>query len=509
MAEIIVVSHIRRNTTTQNTANLVRYMGTREGAVRAPAAEKPAPATVRQQRLIKDLLQANGEAKKYLEYMDYEREPTKQRATEFIDAFIDRNEDRLEEIDKLVKYMAERPGVEKLGPHGLFSQTDDAIDLDAAAEEVGAHTGPIWSHVVSLHREDAERLGYTSAKAWRDLVRRNVMELAKAHKLDPENLQWYAAFHDTGDHPHMHLLVFSKDVKQGWLTKQGIAQIKSCFGNDIFRLEQQKLFRMETELRDKLSEDFRLDLQLMEREAAVSYEPTAEPVLLMQRLSRQLKNCKGKKYYSYLPKDVKKTVDELTALLAKNEGIAALYREWNKVNREKLGLYREKMEPDLPLEDNPEFRSIKNKIIKAVLDLPLPEDYDFDSEIQASEEEMKYAAQAEKQGEHFYPPNAEAVTQVTQVTEKNSTAFAALYHTEFVFAKDHSSGVKVPACIPTALIGLVSALAGMIGESQHRRLSKLRTQVDHKLRSKIEEKKRAHGLKTDGSLQEYDPEQSM
>ena len=492
MAEIIVVSHIRRNTSKQNIANLVRYMGTREGAVRAPSAEKPAPATVRQQRLIKDLLQADGEAKKYSEYIDYEREPTKQRATEFIDAFIDRNEDRLEEIDKLVKYMAERPGVEKLGSHGLFSQTDDAIDLDAAAEEVGAHAGPIWSHVVSLHREDAERLGYTSAKAWRDLVRRNVMELAKAHKLDPENLQWYGAFHDTGDHPHMHLLVFSKDVRQGWLTKQGIAQIKSCFGNDIFRLEQQKLSRMETELRDKLSEDFRLDLQLMEREAAVSYEPTAEPVLLMQRLSRQLKNCKGKKYYSYLPKDVKKTVDELTALLAKHEGIAALYREWNKVNREKLGLYREKMEPDLPLEDNKEFRKLKNMIIKAADSLPLPE---------PPTEQPVEAYQAQ-------PTETEPVSQAeTDAKEQaqNEARTAAQLRMEYVFSEDRSTAVYVPACIPEVLKGLVYVLASMLADGQRRKLNKLRGQVDRKLRSKIEEKRAAHGIKTDGIAYYSDP----
>lgn len=144
----------------------------------------------------------------------------------------------------------------------------------------------------------------------------------------------------------------------------------------------------------------------------------------------------------------------------------------------------------------------------------MPQYYDFDSEadLHATEEELKYAAQAEKQGEHFYPlhdGSVPPVTEVTQMTENYGAAYAALYHTEFVFAKDHSSGVKVPACIPKALIGLASALAGMLGESQHRRLSKLRTQVDHKLRSKIEEKKRAHGLKTDGSLQEYDPEQSM
>lgn len=107
------------------------------------------------------------------------------------------------ELDKLVSYMAERPGVEKLGAHGLFSQTDEKIDLDSVAEEVGQHKGIIWTHVISLHREDAERLGYNTAEAWRELVRRNATELAEAQKIDISNLQWYGAFHNTAHHPHM------------------------------------------------------------------------------------------------------------------------------------------------------------------------------------------------------------------------------------------------------------------------------------------------------------------
>ena len=217
MAGFILVSHVVRNTPKNNAANLVRYMGTREGVEKLPPGKDDGDATVRQQRLIKSLIETDPDSKKYLEYRDYENAPTKSNATEFIDAFIERNADRISEIDKLVKYMAERPGVEKLGSHGLFSQTDDKIDLNAVAEEIGAHTGPIWSHVASLEREDAERLGYNNARAWRELVRRNVTELAKAHKISLDNLQWYAAFHNTTHHPHIHLLVYAKDAKRGWL----------------------------------------------------------------------------------------------------------------------------------------------------------------------------------------------------------------------------------------------------------------------------------------------------
>ena len=505
MAKLIITSRYIRNTPKRSAANLVKYMGTREGVERLPSAEKPAPVTVRQQRLIKALLKADPEAKNYLEYRDYETEPTKQNATEFIDAFIERNADCVDEIDKLVKYMAERPSVEKLGPHGLFSETDDGIDLDSVAEEVGTHTGPIWTYVVSLRREDAERLGYNNAQAWRDLVRRNVMELAKALKIDPDNLQWYGAFHNTTHHPHMHLLVYAKDARQGWLTQKGIDELHSVFGEDMFRLEQQKLFRMETELRDKLKDQFQFALAAKIAEAADVYEPTPETVLLFRKLTSQLKNHSGKKVYGYLPKEIKATVDQIVAAMAKDDGIAELYREWNRANREKLSLYREKKEPDLPLEDNPEFRSIKNKIIQAVLNLPLPETYDpmQDTEAQASEEERKDAAQAAQQGENYYPQNAVPVMQRTQVTQAETVPMT------YVFNEDFSSGVKVPACMPSALKGLAYTLAQMLAENQHRRLSKLRGQVDHKLKSKIEQKKAAHGLKTDNSAQEQDWEQSM
>ena len=161
---------------------------------------------------------------------------------------------------KIVEYMANRPGVEKLSGHGLFSQTDDKIDLKEVANEVGQHQGIIWTHVISLRREDAERLGYNSAQAWKDLVRRNVTEIAQAQNIDINNLQWYGAFHNTTHHPHMHLLVYSKDAKQGWLTKKSIDDLRNAFGNDIFRNEQYKLFTMETDLRNRLKEEAKYDL---------------------------------------------------------------------------------------------------------------------------------------------------------------------------------------------------------------------------------------------------------
>lgn len=127
--------------------------------------------------------------------------------------------------------------MEKLGKHGLFSQTDDRIDLDAVAEEISYHEGILWTHVVSLRRDDVERLGYNNAEAWKELVRRNALQIAEAHKIETSQMQWYAVFHNKMHHPHIHLMVYSKDTKRGYLINKGIDDMRSLFAKNIFRNE--------------------------------------------------------------------------------------------------------------------------------------------------------------------------------------------------------------------------------------------------------------------------------
>lgn len=438
MAKIIVTSRYMRNSPKRSATNLVKYMGTREGVEKVADGVDNAPATVRQQRLVQDIIKFDPSAKDYGEYHDYKITPSKSNASEFIDAFIERNADRIGELDKLVSYMAERPGVEKLGPHGLFSQTDGKIDLDSVAEEVGQHKGIIWTHVISLHREDAERLGYNKAEAWRELVRRNVTELAEAQKINLTNLQWYGAFHNTTHHPHMHLLVYSKDIRQGWLTKKGIEELRSALGNDIFRLEQYKLLTMETDFRDRLKKESREEIERLLAKIRESYAPTSEVEVLFLKLVSQLKTCKGRKQYGYLPKDIKDTVNRIVAELAKGDDIAKLNSEWNKANREKLSLYFEKKGADISLEDNPEFRSIKNIIVRSA-------------------------------------------TLAMKIMEA-----------------EHSQTYDVGGSIQS----VVSALCKLISKSYGKKIERLNTQIDSKLRSKIEQKKVAHGLKTERSIQQ-------
>ena len=363
MAKIFFTCNYYKNPARANAGRLLRYIGTRESVEKLPTGIDHSPSTVRQQRLIADIIKSFPHSKEYVEYENYNNSSTKSNATNFINAVIER--DDVYRLDKLVSYIAERPGVEKLGTHGLFAQSDDKINLDEVAEEVNAHNGIVFTHILSLRREDAERLGYNNARAWKDLVRRNVVEIAEAHNITLSNLQWYAGFHNKHHHPHIHLVVYSKDGKQGWITKKTIEDMRRLFANDIFRNEQYKLFQMETLQRDLVKERVK---DLIE-DVFSMYPASWELQNLFEILRQQLKNYSGKKVYGYLPKEIKETVNKIVAEFAKDEDVAELYAEWNKINREKLSLYYEKKEPDIPLEDNKEFRSLKNDIISAAVQM--------------------------------------------------------------------------------------------------------------------------------------------
>ena len=439
MAKFILTSRFIKNPAFANAGKLLQYMATRDGVEKLPRGIDNKPATKQQEKLINSITKKFPETKQSIEFEDYENAPIKANASEFLSYFEENYADKIEDMKTLVRYYAERPGVEKLGSHGLFSQTDDKINLDEVADEVSNHDGVVWTHVLSLHREDAERLGYNTAKAWKNLVRRNVAAIAEAHKIDPDDLQWYAAFHNTGHHPHIHLMVYSKSG-QGYLTNKGIELLRSRFGNDIFRNEQYKLFEMQTEIRDELKGEARNVIEDLLAHIDSSITPSDELVDLFNQLNEAMKQHKGKWLYGYLQKPVKEIVDKIVHEIAKDPGIAALYAKWNEVNREKLSLYHEKKTPDIPLEDNKEFRSIKNdllRLMKALSQLPVSE----------------------------------------QITAANL-----------------SPGIS----------GLIHKLAQLIAKNCMQRRAKLRSQADSKLLSAIEEKKRAHGLKTERSAQNYD-----
>ena len=494
MPKIIVTSTFRKGGgggKKGGAGGLLKYIGTREGVEKLPLSQANLPATKRQKSLIESVLKKIPDAVQYPEYQEFLATGTKRSANAFLNAVIQQNGEA-EQIGKLVTYMAERPGVVKLGKHGLFSQTDDPIDLDVAAEEVSNHEGYIWTHIVSLHREDAERLGYNNAEAWKSLVRRNVTTIAEAHKIPVSDLQWYAAFHDTGHHPHIHLMVYSKG-QEGYLSKQSIDILRSCFGNDIFQQEQYHLFQLQTGLREDIKEKSEQKIRDLISRADAESAPTEQLQFLFVKLRKQLDKHKGKKVYGYLPKEIKATVNEIVAQLSTEPAIEELYKEWNKINREKLSLYYENKDPTVPLVDNKEFRSIKNMIIKAVIELP-PDVEIVHSAVNA-EDNNDEPTQIRPR---FYEEEAEPPKPILP----NPLPIVTRYD-------EH-----IPLNTIAAAKGIIGALARLIGNKSMAHQQTLQGQIDHRLKQQINDKKLAMGLKIESTQKasyqtEEEYEQSM
>lgn len=196
----------------------------------------------RQREVIQKLLHDFPDAGELFEYEDYCNTPTLGTASAFITMALDANLHEVDSESGYMKYIATRPRVQKRGAHGLFSSST-SVDLNTALSELEAHEGNVWTIIYSLRREDAERLRYDNAEAWRSLLMMHEVDLAKAMKIPTDHFHWYAAFHDEGHHPHIHMMVWSDDPKQGFLTTDGIASMRSKLANSIFRDEMIQIYK--------------------------------------------------------------------------------------------------------------------------------------------------------------------------------------------------------------------------------------------------------------------------
>ena len=392
MSQLIVTSRYLKSGNQKNKTkrrNYTKYIATRETVeIRSQKfVDRNANATKNQEQLINDLINDFPESKRYLEYEDYEREPTIENAGELISTIVERNADVVGNRQNFVGYMAMRPGVEKRGSHGLFNEKNEPIILNQAANEIAEHKGNVWSHVVSLRREDAVRLGYDNSDAWRELVKRHISDIAKAQNIPLCNLKWYAAYHDTTHHPHIHLLVYSTNPKQGFLTKAGIDKIRSAFANDIFHDDLQSIYQEQTVSRDELKAVSKNEFESIVNRIASNDHTDPQLGELIRKLYIQLQNVKGKKVYGYLPKEIKETVNKIFSELAKDENIRQLYDKWCSLERLKYKTYTLK-ETELPeLSANKVFQPLRNMIIRTVLNM---KPFDANTEIEGSEPNDEY-----------------------------------------------------------------------------------------------------------------------
>ena len=360
MAGLIVKSPYLKCGGGSSVSGYLRYIGTRE---RVEILPDDRPPTRKQEQLISKLTKDFPEARELGEYSDYKDKPTKANASVFITRALEENWSQVQQSDGYMKYIATRPRAERLGDHGLFGD-EDAVDLEQAMQELDEYDGNVWTHILSLKREDAARLGYDNAKAWRNLLRANRNEIAAAMNIQPNHFRWYAAFHDEGKHPHVHMMAWSTQPGEAYLTRDGIRKIKSQLSNQIFRQELLHTYEQKSQSRDELVREARRTIRKLTQEMARSIctEPAIEQKIA--QLAEQLETVKGKKSYGYLPKSVKKTVDEVVDKLEDLPVVRACYARWCALQSEVESYYHDKTRERKKLSQEKEFRQIKNAVIQ-------------------------------------------------------------------------------------------------------------------------------------------------
>ena len=395
MAKLIVKSPYIKCGGEKSAGGYLKYIATRE---RVEIIPDDRPPTRKQEQLIAKLVKGFPDSKTLLEYEDYTAHPTKASASALITLTLETNWDKLSSVDGYAEYIALRPRAERLGEHGLFGD-DDNVDLSRVMDELDHYTGNVWTHIISLHREDAERLGYNHADAWRTLLRIHRNDIAAAMKIPPEDFRWYAAFHDEGNHPHVHMIAWSAKPNQAYLSKDGIRQIKSTLTNQIFRQELLHIYEQKSKSRDELVSEARkamLELAKAMREMTCIH-PEAEQMIW--NLSRQLGQVGGRKTYGYLPKPLKKLVDEIVDQMARLPTVDACYQTWWELQCQVEDYYSEgKKRLHPPLSQQKEFRQIKNAVIREAEHIRMNKISFEDAEMQDDGEQisayaMSYACQ--------------------------------------------------------------------------------------------------------------------
>lgn len=368
MARFILKWRYIKSGSPKHGENLVKYIATREGVERCDESWKHQPVTKEQQRLIKELITDFPDAIQSFEYQDYVSAQTKSTASEFISRTIEDNVDLIGKKENYVGYIAMRPHVEKQGAHGLFTQTDAPINLSEVSKEVAAHEGAVWTTIMSLRREDAQKLGYDNAKAWRDLLRGQANKLAKAMGIPLADLRWYAAFHNEGNHPHIHLVSYSVG-KEPYMTEQALHTFKSNFAREIFKNNLYHVYQDMTEHRDELRRTGREKIAEIVQQINNSAYENDTVVLMLKKLSESLEKYNGKMVYGYMPKTAKNLINGIIDELAKDDRIAELYNLWYEQKENVIKTYQDTMPQRIPLSANKEFTTIKNAVIQEALNI--------------------------------------------------------------------------------------------------------------------------------------------
>ncbi len=383
MPKIIVkIKHLKK---TKSVGNLVDYIARREGVDKSVNQRVlVGDASKKQIEFIDEMLKNCPDEKNSFEYADYIDNPTKKNASALITVIAENNPDVFENHEKYLNYIATRPNVEVIHEHGLFGN-DDIINLDDVKTDLKNHNSVIWTPIISLKREDASRLGYDNADMWRSLIRSKQMEISKEFGIPFHDFKWYGAYHNEGGHPHIHMMVYSKGSKRGFITEENIEKIKSILANEIFKNDLYELYDEKTHAREKVYDEVKARMSVLAGIINNRDYSSSKVCDMLLDLSSNLKSCKGKKQYGYLPKNVKDKVDDIVKELADDECIKELYSQWCKIQRQIVNTYKDS-EVELPsLVENKEFRKIKNAVVSEAV--KLGDNRIFTDRIEVSEKE--------------------------------------------------------------------------------------------------------------------------
>ena len=448
-----------------------KYIATREGVEKIDDTKKFAPATEQQKNLIEKILKDFPDSKDMFEYADYLEKQNQGSASDFISRVMEDYAYEISGRKAYADYIATRPRAERFGSHGLFTDDGIQVQLSKVAEELNNHKGNIWTAIISIRREDAERLGFNTGTRWRDMLRTQTEALAKNLKIPIQNLRWYAAFHNESHHPHVHLIAYSTVENEGYLTQKGVENLRSSFAKDIFQQDLLCVYEKQTEHRDKLRAEARyvVDDLVSKINSEIDINSSIQQKLL--ELAHRLSKTSGKKVYGYLKPDVKALVDFIVEELASDDRIAKLYDLWYEQKENTIKTYTDEVPDRIPLAQNKEFKSIKNAIIKEALKLKLAED---------EVEEIENADEEPVTSPFKYEEN----TSVESVFDSGRGVLYPHYS-----IKTNRNSVAVSS------LNLLRYLCNMI-QNQLRFEEKQKVQrTDKKLQQKINDKKQAQGLK--------------
>lgn len=471
MAKLVTKFKYLKPTRKVSTGGYAKYIATREGVEKIDDTKKFAPATAKQKNLIEKILKDFPDSKDMFEYADYLEKQNQGSASDFISRVMEDYTYEISGRKAYADYIATRPRAERFGSHGLFTDDGVQVQLSKVTQELDRHKGNIWTAIISIRREDAQRLGFNTGARWRDMLRTQTEALAKNLKIPMENLRWYAAFHNESHHPHVHLIAYSTVENEGYLTQKGVENLRSSFAKDIFQQDLLCIYEKQTEHRDKLRAEARDIVEDLVSKINSEIYISASIQHKLLELADRLSKTKGKKVYGYLKPDVKAIVDSIVDELANDSRIKKLYDLWYEQKENTIRTYTDEMPDRIPLTQNKEFKSIKNAVIKEALKLNLTED-EVEKRENTDEESVSNSFEYEENtsAESVFDSDRDVLYPRYSIkTNRNSVAFSSLY--------------------------LLRFLSNMI-QNQLRFEEKQKEQrTDKKLQKKINDKKQAQGLK--------------